>query len=303
VAVRDDEATWLSSGNWQSSNQPAIDFLAPDADRRQIAAYNREWNVVVESPELAARFRAFLDADFATASSTPEAGILGPSSGPDLQLPDDALDEPATPGIEVFQPKRFTFDVSSPLTIQPILTPDNYVDVVLDLLRKRPRRSLYFQNQSLSPSAAPTAAWSELVRCLADHSRDERLDVRIIIRDIGPMRKKLESIQAAGIDMRRVRVQRGCHTKGIVIDGSTVLLGSHNWTNEGVEANRDASLLIRNRRIAQYYQRVFLHDWERLARPLIREAATAVPLARGREAAPQGPGPGRVMSWTEWMDG
>jgi len=29
VAVRDDEAAWLSSGNWQSSNQPPADPLAP----------------------------------------------------------------------------------------------------------------------------------------------------------------------------------------------------------------------------------------------------------------------------------
>ena len=28
VAVRDHAAFWLSSGNWQSSNQPAIDPLA-----------------------------------------------------------------------------------------------------------------------------------------------------------------------------------------------------------------------------------------------------------------------------------
>jgi hypothetical protein len=43
--------------------------------------------------------------------------------------------------------------------------------------------------------------------------------------------------------MGRVRTQAGCRT-GDLIGSSLVLLGSHNWTNEGVEADRDASLLI-----------------------------------------------------------
>ncbi|MFZ0751079.1 MAG: hypothetical protein WAM70_17075, partial [Pyrinomonadaceae bacterium] len=34
VAVRDERAFWLSSGNWQSSNQPDIDFFDENADRQ-----------------------------------------------------------------------------------------------------------------------------------------------------------------------------------------------------------------------------------------------------------------------------
>ena len=80
-------------------------------------------------------------------------------------------------------------------------------------------------------------------------------------------------------------MQAGCHTKGIVIDSNTVLLGSHNFTNQGVLVNRDASLLIRNADIAQYYERVFLHDWERLSRETIREEAVPIPVdTAGAEA-------------------
>ena len=53
VAVRDRKSFWLSSGNWQSSNQPDIDFLDPDADVPLIARFNREWHVVVDNPALA----------------------------------------------------------------------------------------------------------------------------------------------------------------------------------------------------------------------------------------------------------
>jgi phosphatidylserine/phosphatidylglycerophosphate/cardiolipin synthase-like enzyme len=126
--------------------------------------------------------------------------------------------------------------------------------------------------------------------------------VRIIFRNIGPIRKKLESLLLAGFNMDRIRVQGACHTKGIVIDSATVLLGSHNWTNQGVEANRDASLLIHHPEIAGYYERVFLHDWEHLARPTIREEARPLPIIPGQEAAGLEDAASRQVPWSAWME-
>ena len=158
--------------------------------------------------------------------------------------------------------------------------------MVLKLLRNRPKKRLYFQNQSLNPIKDPTPEFGELMQLLADYSHDPDLDVRLIFRNIGSVRKKLESLQAAGFNMKRIRMQAGCHTKGIVIDSNTVLLGSHNFTNQGVVVNRDASLLIRHEDIAQYYERVFVHDWERLSRETVREETVPIPVgAAGSEDA------------------
>jgi hypothetical protein len=308
VAVRDDEAIWLSSGNWQSSNQPPVNFLDPTADSKLMTLYNREWHAVVESPALADTFQRYLRGDFETASNAPEAALeAAVVAGPDLLLPVDELleAERAAVDLQVFRPERFVFSEQDPLTVQPILTPDNYLDIVLDLLRKRPAKKLYFQNQSLNPVLSPTPRWAELLRLLAEYSNDDSLDVRIIFRNIGPIRKKLESLQAAGFNMERVRSQSGCHTKGIVIDSATVLLGSHNWTNQGVEANRDATLLIKNAQIATYYERVFVHDWERIAKPTIREEATPVPLLGGMETASveaAGAAAALLVPWSAWLE-
>jgi phosphatidylserine/phosphatidylglycerophosphate/cardiolipin synthase-like enzyme len=217
----------------------------------------------------------------------PEAAAL-PAAGPDLLIPvDEFLREEATRRtIEVFGPRKFVFTQDQPLTVQSLLTPVNYAEVVVALLRKRPRERLFFQNQSLNPVKQPEPEFEELMQLLASYSQDETLDVRLIFRNIGPVRKKLESLQAAGFNMKRVRMQEGCHTKGIIIDSRTVLLGSHNFTNQGVLVNRDASLLIRNDDIAKYYERVFLHDWEQLARDTIREEAVPIPVGSpGAEAA------------------
>lgn len=286
VAVRDRKAFWLSSGNWQSSNQPDIDFFDTDADVALIPRFNREWHVVVENAALAKAFQVYLEHDFKTASAPiDEAGAVA-VTGPDLLIPvDEFLREEAGGSIEVFAPRKFTFTTAQPLTVQPILTPDNYLEIVLKLLRKKPQHRLYFQNQSLNPVLDPTPEFRELMQRLADYSQDANLDVRLIFRNIGPVRKKLESLQAAGFNMARVRTQAGCHTKGIVIDSKTVLVGSHNFTNQGVNVNRDASLLMTNEDIAKYYERVFLHDWDRLARETIREEATPVTAGAGEEAA------------------
>ncbi len=290
VAVRDDKAFWLSSGNWQSSNQPDIDFFDEASDRQLISRYNREWHVVCENATLAKRLQRFLDHDFETATSGDEmeAAAVGL---PDLVVTADELlaEERAGAGLEVFAPRKFVFTSANPVTVQPILTPDNFMDVVLKFLRQRPARTLYFQNQSLNPIQSPTAEYAELLELLARYSNDASLDVRIIFRNIGPVRKKLESLQAAGFNMSRIRMQAGCHTKGIIVDSQTILLGSHNITNQGVQVNRDASLLIEDPGIAQYYEAVFLHDWAKLSRPAIREGSSPVPVG-SEEAAMAGGG-------------
>lgn len=309
VAVRDDSAFWLSSGNWQSSNQPEQDFLEPDADRTQIPKFNREWHVVVENATLAKHFQRFLEHDFDTASAPEDEAALAEAAtvpAPDLVVDADEWleEERAAADLQVFPPQRFVFTQSKPLTLQPILTPDNYLQIVLELLRHRPKQRIYFQNQSLNPVKSPSEEFAEMMSLLAQYSQDKSLDARFIFRNIGPVRKKLESLQLAGFDMRRVRMQAGCHTKGIIIDSATVLLGSHNFTNQGVQVNRDASLLIRDQpAIAQYYERVFLHDWEKLARETLREESTPAVLVPGQEAAEWRPSDSTVrVPWSYYAE-
>jgi len=236
------------------------------------------------SAKLAKCFEAFLQHDLETAKSARVSEAVELPK-PDLLLPVDELLEleRAAKNISAFKPKIFTFTKTKPVEVQPILTPDNYIEHVIELLRDPPKKTLYFQNQSLNPIAKPTPEFEEIMALLAGYSNDKKLDVRMIFRNIGPIRKKLESLQAAGFNMKRVKVQAGCHTKGIIVDTETILLGSHNFTNQGVQYNRDASLLIRDKRIAVYYEEVFLHDWEQLAKPTIREEATPIPVA-GMEA-------------------
>src|SRR6185295_19964088 len=66
VAVRDGNAFWLSSGNWQSSNQP--NFAADAPSRGSLGNADRDWHVVVMDEGLAQLFQAYIDHDFQVAS-------------------------------------------------------------------------------------------------------------------------------------------------------------------------------------------------------------------------------------------
>jgi phosphatidylserine/phosphatidylglycerophosphate/cardiolipin synthase-like enzyme len=68
------------------------------------------------------------------------------------------------------------------------------------------------------------------------------------------------------------------------VDGKKVMFGSHNWSNEGVKTNRDASLIFDDQEIAEYLAQVLDYDWNRLAtghptkkRPRVARAGEATP--------------------------
>jgi phosphatidylserine/phosphatidylglycerophosphate/cardiolipin synthase-like enzyme len=85
-----------------------------------------------------------------------------------------------------------------------------------------------------------------------------------------------------------VKVQKGCHNKGIVVDSKQVMLGSQNLTRSGAMFNRDASLLVRNATVAKYFEDVFLFDWEMLATQESDEAVGGVRVAHPGEETPAG---------------
>src|SRR5262249_21635169 len=144
------------------------------------------------------------------------------------------------------------------------LTPDNYAAYTLPLIAGA-KGKLFFQNQYIHVAQSNPALFVALVAALRDQMYTG-VDVRIILRDIGSTRPMLEALQYFGFDMSRVKVQRQCHNKGIVVDSATVVVGSHNWSSEGALANRDASLILYDRDLAAYYEQVFLYDWDNLAR-------------------------------------
>jgi V8-like Glu-specific endopeptidase len=287
VAVRDGEAFWLSSGNWQSSNQPEIN---PVGDKERtwgpLRSFNREWHAVVENAPLAAQFEKFLLWDLEQASEVAE-------EAPEFAMPmvlvsadafvREAPEPEAAARVKYFPP----LEIQRQVRVQPLLTPDNFQAEVLKLIRGA-RQSICFQNQSLNLLGDNDEdGFRELVTALLE-KQQELGDVRIILRgDFNP-RPVLEKLKDFGFDMNKVRAQKKCHTKGIVVDSARVVLGSHNWTNQGTLVNRDASLIFFDEEIAGYYRDVFEFDWKNLAKPRLDLELPEVELVGPEAEVPEG---------------
>ncbi len=261
VAVRDKSAFWLSSGNWQSSNQPDADPLKKPWKRSWLAEYNREWHAIVEHPGLAADFEKYLTHDFDNnvGVGAEEALVL-----PDLLLPDEAFVPSAierAKDFAYFAPFADTRDFD----VQPLLTPDNYHEHMLALINSA-QEELLIQNQTFNAPKPNHVKLRELLDAILAKQK-AGVNVRIIFRIImkADARKNLEALQDFGFDMSKVKVQKNCHTKGVIVDRKRVLLGSQNLSEQGVSLNRDASLLFEDAPLARYFAGIFEHDWSNLA--------------------------------------
>ena len=263
VAVRDSNAVWLSSGNWNNSNQPDFDPIgSPTANDQKIAAKSdRDWHVIMENAKLAQTYEAFLKHDFDVASEE-EGGANAElqSADDELQLP-DLLRASTKQGFEFHKPLRLQ---NEHMTITPLLTPDPgvYQAAMLNLVKSATTK-LYIQLQYIHPSDKEDG-FKELIDALVEKIA-EGVDVRIILSQWQQTNGWLERLQAAGVDLAVVKIQNGVHNKGFVVDSKVVALGSQNWSDEGVLNNRDASVIIQNAKAAGYYEQIFTHDWTRLA--------------------------------------
>ncbi|HEV2842068.1 MAG TPA: phospholipase D-like domain-containing protein [Chthoniobacterales bacterium] len=285
VAVRDQEAFWLSSGNWQSSNQPNAEPLAEKPLRRVwLDKHNRDWHAVVEHPGLAKTFEQYLEHDFTNNGGTDAHEAL---DLPDLLLP-EALLVPETlertGEFEYFPP----FDEDRVFKVQPLLTPDNYHAHTLALV-KSAQDELLIQNQTFKAPGPSHDKLRELIDAVLERQR-AGVKVRIIFRLLMPAdaRAALEGLKERGFDMDSIKIQPNCHTKGIIVDRSTVLLGSQNWSNDGVSVNRDASLIFFDKPLAKYFAKIFEHDWENLAQKSIGRQRQAVEFVGPDQATPDG---------------
>jgi PLD-like domain len=262
VAVRDSSAFWLSSGNWNNSNQPDVDPLTdPAGARGTLASSDRDWHVIVVHDQLAQLFEAYLANDLAVASRHQAAAAAQAGATIDELA---ALAQPAAAGQSQI-PKQFFAPkvIKARMTIQPLLTPDNYPAAILSLINSAAKK-LYVQVPYITPNDQPDGATlGGLIDAIAAKIR-AGLDVRIILSSFEKP-AALEQLQAAGIDASLVRIQTNLHNKGIIVDSSAVAIGSQNWSPPGVTTNRDATLLIENADAAQYWEAIFLHDWDNMA--------------------------------------
>jgi phosphatidylserine/phosphatidylglycerophosphate/cardiolipin synthase-like enzyme len=171
---------------------------------------------------------------------------------------------------------------------------------VLTLIRSA-RKQLLFQIPYINMKGAEGGFFGDLVEALIDRSQTID-DCRIIMRSGGDLLYNVSQLKRRGMDVNAcVRRLANTHTKGMVVDGRQVLVGSHNWSAAGVTLNRDASLVFDDVAVAQYYAEAFVLDWERASELTFDEAPVE---EAPRAAAGDAPPPGFVrMTLAEYLEG
>jgi phosphatidylserine/phosphatidylglycerophosphate/cardiolipin synthase-like enzyme len=273
VAVRDSSAFWLSSGNWNVSNQPNLAAQTPS--RGSLANADRDWHVVVMDAGLAKLFEAYIEHDFTVASGVQadkdvlqqqlKAAIGAAVKTHQLEQKAHPLAPVKSRGVPftLGRPKVFT---KARVTVQPLLTPDRgknttmYVDNVLALITSA-RKRLYIQTQYVHPTPLPADRSFMLLVTAVAAAVKRGVDVRLIASQYENTPQYVELMHEHGLS-GVLRVQDRVHNKGIVVDSKTVLVSSQNWSSAGVLQNRDAGVIIGHPGIAQYYEANFLQDWE-----------------------------------------
>lgn len=295
VAVRDSSAFWLSSGNWQSSNQPDIEKLDNQDQKYLLKNYNREWHAVVEHAGLAKSFEKYIKHDFDNnlENGSPDEAFL--MDGLDFFVPNIELEsafEASEKVYESFEP----FVKDRKFTVTPLLTPDNFFDEMLKLV-KTAQKELLIQNQTFN---APYEGHEKLAELIDTVLEKQKMGVKvyIIFRTIisSNTRENIEALVDRGFDPAFIKVQKNCHTKGVIVDGKQVALGSQNWSNDGVSVNRDASLIFDDEEAAQYFRKIFWHDWKNLAVSNIGRENLSLEIAPKGAKAPAG------MELITWKD-
>src|SRR6201995_3848502 len=260
VAVRDHTAFWLSSGNWNNSNQPDIDPGTKEAEATAARHYDRDWHVIVEEPTLAGVFEQYIlhDESIAAEHDLPPASVGAPLPPPSLPSTE------SRPFSQFFDP----LTIADTITFVPVLTPDPgvYSGAAKDLIAGA-TQTLYMQFQYIEPPKAgvtDAGGFLDLISAVIERQK-AGIDVKIIMSEFETV-GYLEQLQTLGLDVvNGVKIQKNVHNKGIVVDGQSVLVSSQNWSTEGTLYNRDAGVIIHNAQAAEYFQTIFLHDWAHLA--------------------------------------
>jgi hypothetical protein len=294
-----DRMFWLSSGNWQSSNQAPIERTVADIGKvtqDDVEGYNREWHAIVTHAGLAATFRNHLEQDFEDNSAAADKEAPVPVM-PEVLVPVDMIAE--APRARTFQPFKPEI-LKGRIKVQPLLTPDNYPEVIAELISKAKERVL-IENQSFSlwkDINTTPAHFLNIVKAVRDRQKNG-LDVRVIFRSgYGKERDTLRQMKAFGlkVDAGHVRYFDKCHTKGIVIDDEIAVLGSQNWTAAGTGPNRDASLVIWHKDANKFFATVFQYDWDQVARnrSRVNESLSPIKVVMAGEEAVMPPGYKRI---------
>jgi phosphatidylserine/phosphatidylglycerophosphate/cardiolipin synthase-like enzyme len=285
VIVIDDTWTMVQSGNYSDHSIPLN--VVDGGDPATFRTGNRDTGVAIRSTQLAKLLGKILRDDMKLVKATPQ--LLRRLPRPTVFLVERA---PKKQPAKLFPSLKLNLE--SRLTVQPVLSPDNYMDTVPALLRKA-KKSIIIEQQYIRADEKKHPNVAVLLDAIAEaRQNNPRLDVRIVLGKVfsaGDLDKEHTNLDTLrdkynlklGANIRYINTDQlvHCHNKMVVIDGAGVLVSSQNWSDTAVTKNREAGLWLPQAQVAKYFGEIFETDWK----AAFKSPDTGV--SRTRRATPQ----------------
>jgi phosphatidylserine/phosphatidylglycerophosphate/cardiolipin synthase-like enzyme len=251
LAVRDGNEVWLGSGNWKSSSTP-----------KSGDAGNRDWGLLVHSPELADTLGELLAMDRDVASVYVRPASAGTPNGWTLEAAQSLS------GTEVAA-------VAGTANGEVLTCPDDCIlglVGMLDNAQSEALLSLQYLEMDWS------WGWGENPLLAAMHEAAERgIRLRVALNGAyldDDMQSVVDLLNedwnaTQGHDVAAVIMSPGdnvskLHNKGAIIDGTSVLISSINWGDSSMLRNREVGLLVHHAPLASVFHASWTEDWNRV---------------------------------------
>ena len=94
-------------------------------------------------------------------------------------------------------------------------------------------------------------------------AQDRGVEVRIIMDNEPEVHHDdtFEYLEDRGLTVKMDNSDKMLHSKMLIIDNRTVIIGSTNWTDNSINNNNEANARIDDERVAAYYERYFWEAW------------------------------------------
>jgi phosphatidylserine/phosphatidylglycerophosphate/cardiolipin synthase-like enzyme len=236
--IIDNETTIVHSGNWAKTSFPEDGKKA-----------NREWSIAMTDTEVTQYYRDVFDYDW---NNGFDYNATRDGTGSALSYSETSSTYPrpfATPG-----------EFSGPMNVTPIFSPDtslqgilhciNAAQVTLDI------QIPYFTNWN------ETGSVEQILDAIVA-AKNRGVTVRVISEEDYDYEEVAHLFHQHHIPIvwQDTRWFTANHNKGIIVDGRIVLISSINYSDNSIENNREAGVIIENEDVAQWYQDVFDFDW------------------------------------------
>jgi len=252
-AVIDNRTAILHSANWGHTGMPPSPTYG-----------NREWGVVVHNRSLAAFLARVFHHDLGYGQDI----VAYNSSHSIYGAPPDYYQPARWIPRGGYQPAFSSRTLNGSFGCTVILSPDNSREAVAELLASA-RTRVWVQQAYID------LHWEENVnpfvrRLVGVHLRGAA--ARVILNynphytsSITMNNATMSHLEDHNVSATYVYANgshgMNIHTKGVIVDGNRTLVSSINWNHHAVHRNREVGIIIENQQVAEYFARVFSHDW------------------------------------------